>query len=574
MYNIMKQTYLLNTSKGKYKFIRFGSLRLIFIATSVSAMLWGCNFLEYSELDQYNQDDIFYEFNRTKGVLSHAYSYLPDDFMSVGGAMRASASDDAVHEWRLSSIHKFNDGTWSANAPLDAQWNHFYSGIRTVNLFLEKNEGETFEHIRYNDDYNQLMQQYEIFPYEARFLRAFFYFELIKRYRDVLLITDVISPEQVNNLSPSTFDDILAFIVSEVDQISPSLPVSYMNVFGQETGRATRGAAMALKSRVLLYAASPLHNSTNEASKWIEAANAAKAVIDELESQYTPLPAYTNVVNLLSSRELILDRREADSRRFEEANTAVGFIGGNTGTSPTQNLVDSYEMQSTGLNITDPASGYDPANPYEGRDPRLAATVLHNGSTWKTWPVEIWYGGLNGPPRANATPTGYYLKKYLREAISLDPFNPSTGAHNWVIFRYGEILLNYAEAMNEVYGPEAVGVGSLDRTALEAVNIIRARATMPDFPVGMTQADFRDKLRNERRVELAFEDHRFWDIRRWKIGESTTLIYGVDIIKVEDDFIYSNKLVETRVWNDRMYLYPIPQTELFINTNLRQNPGW
>ena len=578
----MKQTYFVNTSKDNNRFIRFlsciplmRSVKLFFIAALMMPLVWSCDFLEYSELEQFDRDDVFHEFGRSKNVLSNIYSYLPDDFTTINDAMRSSASDDAVHEWRLNPVHKFNDGTWSANAPIDARWDHYYKGIRTANLFLDEIEGETFEQIRWNDDYFQLLEQFQHWPYEARFLRAFYHFELIKRYRNVPLVTSVLTTEEVNDLNPSSFDNVMAFIVSEMDQISPNLPDTYTAVFGQETGRITRGAALALKSRALLYAASPLHNPGNDAAKWTAAAQAAKDLIDELGSQYTPLPAYQDIVNNLNSRELILERREGDSRRFEEANTAAGFVGGNTGTCPTLNLVNSYQMQATGLGIDEAGSGYDPDNPYDGRDPRLAATVLFNGSTWKGQTVEIWNGGQNAPPRLHATVTGFYLRKYLREAVSLDPFNPSTGAHNWVIFRYGEILLNYAEAMNEAYGPEATGAGNLNLTALAAVNIIRERAEMPDFAGGMSQDAFRERLRNERRVELAFEDHRFWDIRRWMIGDATTDIYGVEITRVaEDQYNYVTRLVETRVWNDRMNLYPIPQTERFLNPNLGQNPGW
>jgi len=235
-------------------------------------------------------------------------------------------------------------------------------------------------------------------------------------------------------------------------------------------------------------------------------------------------------------------------------------------------------MKAARLVINEAGSGYNRADPYTGRYPSLAMTILYNGSKWKNITVETWYGGLNAPPTPNTTKTGYYLKKYLIESISLNPINPGTAIHYWVIFRYGEVLLNYAEAMNEAYGPEVTGPAPLNNlTALAAVNIVRARTgvVMPAFPTGMTQSAFRDKLRNERRVELAFEDHRFWDIRRWKIGDQTKNIYGVDIAKDASDVLtFTPKLVETRVWNDRMNLYPIPQTELFINKNLDQNPDW
>ena len=571
----MKHIHFITTKSDNNKYKKI--LKLFIITLILIPLFGSCDYLDYNELDQYEKEDIFIEYSRVKAVLTSAYTYLPDDFLSIDGAMRSSASDDAVHEWDLSDIHKFNDGSWNSIVTLDDNWQHFYSGIRVANVFLKEGTGLTFDDIKYNDNYSELMRQYEYYPYEARFLRAFYYFELAKRYKNVPLITEPLSSEAVNSLSPTSFDNLINFIVTECDDVSAHLLSTYVGFSGAETGRATKGAALALKARALLYAASPLHNTTGDVNKWIDAAKASKAIIDEFASTYSPLPSYANAVNQLNSKETIFERRPASQvRTFEEANTAVGFIGGNTGTCPTQNLVDSYEMQANGLGINEEGSGYDPANPYEGRDPRLAATVLYNGSTWKTLPVEVWNGGLNGPPKPHTTKTGYYLKKYLKENISLDPVNPGTDYHYWIIFRYAEVLLNYAEAMNEAYGPEVTGTAPLDNmTALDAVNIVRARASMPDFPTGMTKDAFRTKLRNERRVELAFEDHRFWDIRRWKIGNQTKEIYGVNVTKNElDEYTYTRKLVETRFWNDRMYLYPIPSTEYFINNNLGQNPGW
>ena len=409
------------------------------------------------------------------------------------------------------------------------------------------------------------MAQFKLYPYEARFLRAFFYFELIKRYKNVPLVLEPLTKEEANAVTPSTFDQVLNFIVIECDTVAARLPVTFSTFNSAETGRATKGAAMALKARALLYAASPLHNPTGDKAKWTLAAQASKAIIDQLASTYAPLPTYANAVNVLTSKELIFERRpNSQVRTFEEANTAVGFIGGNTGTCPSQNLVDSYEMKATGLGINETGSGYDAANPYAGRDPRLAATVLFNGSVWKSIPLEVWNGGLNGPPKSHTTKTGYYLRKYLTESISLNPVNPGSGYHYWVIFRYAEVLLNYAEAMNEAYGPEVAGPAPLNNlTALQAVNQVRTRTglAMPGFPTGMAADAFRTKLWNERRVELAFEDHRFWDLRRWKIGDQTTEIYGMDVVKDGTNFTYTRKLVETRVWDDKMYLYPIPQTD-------------
>ena len=192
----------------------------------------------------------------------------------------------------------------------------------------------------------------------------FIYFELIKRYGNVPLDTTRLTTEEANTVSPASYDDIVKFIVRECDTAIAKLPVTYATpaFISGETGRATKGAAMALKARTLLYAASPLHNPTNDLSKWVAAARAAKAIIDQLDirnQHYTPLPAYTAAVNNLTSKELIFERREAAARTFETNNTAVGFYGGNTGTCPTQNLVDAYEVK---VNATTAVS-FDWSNP-------------------------------------------------------------------------------------------------------------------------------------------------------------------------------------------------------------------
>jgi starch-binding outer membrane protein, SusD/RagB family len=542
-----------------------------------------CSDLDYDETSFNRKDDVFSDFARSKSFLNGIYAYLPTDFNSVDGAMRASASDEAEHVNDLSSVQQFNDGSWSAIQTLDNVWNNMYAGIRASNLFLKESAGQTFPELKYNNqsgnDYKDIMLQYNNYAFEARFLRAFFYFELVKRYKEVPLITTVLTPEEAANVKQSSFTDVVNFIVSECDAIQSVLPINYTNFSSaKETGRATKGAALALKSRILLYAASPLHNTANDVLLWQKAALAAKAVIDL--NAYTLTSSYALVVNnpsLTPGTELIFERREAASNGFESRNFPIGYQGGNTGTCPTQNLVDAYEMRLNGLPITDPASRYNPAVPYGGRDARLAQTIIFNGSQFKAIAVETFFGGKNALPITNATKTGYYLRKYVIETINLDPRAGavSTREHTWTLFRYGETLLNYAEAMNEAYGPEVAAAAPLTLTALSAVNTVRRRAGMPNFPAGLSKDAFRTKLRNERRVELAFEDHRFWDIRRWKIGEQTKDIFSMNITRNADlSLTYATKLLEVRPWEERMYFYPIPQSEIFKNTNLKQNTGW
>jgi hypothetical protein len=544
----------------------------IFIVIASIFFLTGCDYLDQSDASYFDDSEkIFSSHNKARNFLTGIYYYLPTDFGSIGGAMRSSASDNAEHVWDFATVQKFNNGTWNSINALDNSWG-YYNGIRAANYFLQEIEGRTYSDYEYHVDYDKISQAVGYYPYEARFLRAFFYLELAKRYGDIPMPNDILlDRENANSVEKSSFQDVIDYIVSECDAIVDFLPETHATEMSQQSGRATKGAVMALKAKALLYAASPLHNPGNDLSKWEAAANAAKDVIDL--GIYSLDANYSDVVNNRASSELIFERRQKNENSFEKANFPMGYEGGATGTCPTQNLVDAYEMQATGLAWNKAGSGYDADNPYVGRDPRLNASIIVNNSVWKSKNVEIWNGGANGPQLQGGTLTGYYLKKYLIEAINLDPSNINTKEHVWVLFRLGEIYLNFAEAMNEAYGADA-DPDNLGMTATAAVNIVRLRSSMPDFPAGMSQSDFRTKLRGERRVELAFEDHRFWDIRRWKIGNETKEIYGMKIENDGGSFSYERFLVENRIYEEKMNLYPIPYNETVVNTNLVQNPGW
>ena len=547
------------------------NIKHILFGFTCALSLVSCEFLDYNEKSYLTEEKVFNDFNRTKNFLNDIYGRLPADFGYIDGAIRGAGVDEAEHLYTTSNIQVFNDGTWSASNTIDARWSEYYQAIRAANKFIINTAAQTFEEERYNDNYPEMMKQFNNYPFEARFLRAYFYFELAKRYGNIPLYTDVMNEEEANTIGKSTFNDVIDFIATECSEIADTLPESYATIPGGETGRATKGAALALKARALVYAASPLHNPTGDVAKWKAAASAAKAVLD---MNYTLDPVYGDVVNNRASTELIFECRQGNSRNFEVNNFPVGVQGGKTSTCPSQNLIDAYEMlNGEAFDWNNPLHAN---TPYVNRDPRLAQTVLYDGSIWKGSPIQVVKGGRNAPPLSTATATGYYLKKYVIESIDIPPhLTPTQKEHVWVIFRLGEMYLNYAEAMNEAYGPE-LDTDNLGLNALTAVNTIRQRAGMPDFANGMTQDEFRTKLRNERRVELAFEDHRFWDVRRWDIGNETTDIYGV---KVEQDNFgiktYTKVLVERRTYDKKMNLYPIPQQELFVNDNLLpQNDGW
>lgn len=531
--------------------------------------LSSCDYLDYTESSGYNKEDMFVYFERAKGMLTTVYSYLPADFGNFGGATRAAATDEAEYAWSTSNIIRYNNGSWSPILTIDDVWGNYYYAIRTANMFLE-NHQKDFTNIEWNDDYELLMKQYQYYPYEARFLRAFYYFELVKRYKNVPLITTCLELEEANKVEPAGFEKVIGFIVNECDEIAGKLPASYKDMPGAETGRITQGAVMALKSRALLYAASPLYAGTSDREKWVKAAGAAKALIDKADSEGWYQLVNEDSWNNLSSKELILETRQGNSNNFERLNFPMGYEGGNSGTCPAQNLVDAFEMNDgSRFDWGNPEHVRNMYNP-EKRDSRLFKTVLHNGAAFKNSTVETFVGGKNGTPLNGATPTGYYLKKYVLESVSLDPNNTTTGRHVWVLFRYAETLLNYAEALYEAYGDPDYTDNTFTLSPRAAINRVRARAGMPEVATD----NFRERIRNERRVELAFEDHRFWDVRRWKIAGQTIDIYGVKIEKQGDDWMYTRQLVDRRSWDDKMYLYPVSNGELFKNGQLKQNPGW
>jgi hypothetical protein len=431
-----------------------------------------------------------------------------------------------------------------------------------------------------------MMKKLQFFYHEARLLRAYFFFELAKRYGDIAMPLSVLTTTEANAIEKTSFQDVISFIAAECDETSKHLPVSHEPITGQ-IGRVTKGFAMALKSRALLYAASKLHNKSNDLELWKAAAKAAGALIDSCEEKGWYRREYgTTAANNFESLEAITFRMNPNNEYFEQINFPVRFTAGHStmaGTCPSQNLVEAFEtingysvrLGETGWSSDDP--DFDPLNPYQARDPRFAKTVMYDGAAFKNSTIETFVGGQDDAPIANGgTPTGYFLRKYVQETTSFDPGLYLSNKHFWVIFKYGEILLNSAEAMVEAFNDPNYTDGDFTKSASWALNEVRRSVPMPEVKIADKDA-FIIRLRNERRVELAFEDHRFWDIRRWEIGTETQKeLYGVRIVDAGNgERTYRKFLYETRFWNNRMNLYPIPQAELHKNANLNpQNAGW
>lgn len=418
---------------------------------------------------------------------------------------------------------------------------------------------------------------------ELKFIRAFRYQDLIRNYGGVVLIGDKVSQLTDNLQDPSLFKrasikESIDYAVAQLDDAASKLPLD--NDGGWLLGRATKGAALALKSRLRLYAASPLY----AAGTWADAVTAAQAVIS-LNKYGIYTGGYGNLFLTNETNEAIFERlytKNANHTHLEIANGPNGY-GGWAGNTPLQNLVDDYEMDN-GKAITDPTSGYDATHPYDHRDPRFAATVLYNGALYRGQTVDSYIPGgkdsKDGPDNWNTTKTGYYLKKYMNDAYPLQNPWGNAGFQPWIYFRYAEILLNFAEAANEAYGPDVVPSGS-SLSARTAINLIRSRPSvnMPALAGGLSQSQMRDAVRYERRVELAFEEHRFYDVRRWKIADVTENkpAGGVIITKnANGSFVYTSKVaLDGRTFATKHYWLPIPRSEIQASGGqLQQNPGY
>ena len=383
-----------------------------------SLIISSCNdYFDYSNKSLITSDLVYSDRTYMTQLLASVYNLVPASFNHIDNGMLASATDEAEHAWDYSAIQHLNNGSWNAYTNPDDVWSNNYQLIRRANLFLQGTDTVKYRQYQYVDDatYKLYTSELKQFRAEARFLIAFSYFELFKRYGGVPIVDHLLSIDDDLNLPRNSMTDVVKFIVANCDSAIKVLPIAYNS---SNTGRATLGTAMALKCRTYLYAASPLYNNgtynkalcdsaARIASAFIASGGSLKSIYS-LEGKYTDL--FTRKTN---SKELIFERREGNSNSYEKANFPIGFDGAGGGaTCPSQNLVDAYEMKTTGKPISDPTSGYDPANPYNNRDPRLGFTVIWNNSTFKGRPIELWTGGLDGKGKVKASKTGYYIKKY------------------------------------------------------------------------------------------------------------------------------------------------------------------
>lgn len=446
-------------------------------------------------------------------------------------------------------------------------WIQEYLVIRKCNTIIERVAGV--------DDKVLTAKEKLRIDAEARFLRAFCYFDLGRTFGKAPLILKAQNLEEDLLVAPSSFAEIVEFVKDECDLYADNLPLTYPE---EEAGHATKVAFLALKSRALLYLASPL-NSEDDARKWDDAAVAAQAVMDlhvyELykvgETPYRSMEFDKTAAN----KEVIFERRFS----FPEAPHNIHMMwsldaedaGSWNGLYPTQNLVDAYETIDGKL-IDDPTNTmYDAQDPYSNRDARFYQSIIYNGSTWETYLMSMVTNTVdpskNGSckPRLGKARCGYGPKKFIEE---LDPSTNIYGGYaqsnNWPYFRYAEVLLNYAEAKNE-------SLSVPDESVYNAVNEVRARSNQPNLPTGLSKEEMRKRIKNERRVELLLEEHRFYDLRRWKDGNVLAEpIMGMNIYNNNITLKYEISKVEDRVFTGEHYYLPIPLSEQEKNPLLKE----
>lgn len=540
-----------------------------YLSIIAAALLMGSfsscsDFLDRYPLEELSDESFWKTEKDAEMAVSNLYNVLP-----TWDTDEAINSDDAVHgiKWAAGNQSK---GVYD---PSDYGWSGEYGYIRQANLILDKIQEMDLS----EDAYKKLEGQ-------ARFFRAYTYFTLIRSFGAVPYIDKPLELTDVENITRTPKDEVYAKVMEDFDIAIANLPVQWDET---NSGRITKGAAMAMKARAALY-----YNN------WETAMTEAKNVMDlgqyelydkDNTGRYKEL--FWEVAD--GCDEFIL------SVQFNAPTRTHYLIGwecfptlGWGGLNPTQSLVDAFE-DINGAPITSEASVYDPTNPFANRDPRLEVNVLHDGETMygvtiKVAPLSS-SGNTGIGQHGDATATGYYQQKWLDPSI--DP--QSTGwdmGKDWVVIRYAEVLLTYAEAKNEL--------SPLDPSAFDAVNQVRRRVGMPDLqntdPTKPTycgtQDDLRKRIWNEWRVEFALEGgKRQWDIRRWGIAKDVlnapfeglryTLVDDPNAPKGDNGkkcILYVGeplKLAGSH-YEDHNYLLPIPQTEIDLNPKLEQNPGY
>jgi hypothetical protein len=528
----------------------------------------------FSDAAVWNDEALVNTFiNNTYRLMPHGFLATPSQNLGL-----ACVSDECYKRGGAADFINSGDINPSNLGILDSWTDRgsntsYWPVITKCNIFFDKIKDSPIE-----DSVKQKMIG------QMKFLRAYSYFRLASFFGGVPLITGPFGLKDSFDIARNTYDECMDFVIKELDDAAQLLPLDWDNA---NKGRITKGAVMAMKSRVLLYMASPQNNPDNDMGKWQKAADAAKAVIDL--GQYALFPDYKGLFLRANSynSEVIWSRpfnRSVDPEPvYEELSLYPNGYNGFGQIHPLQNIVDDYEMtngmtpvlgyNNDGSPIINPESGYDPQNPYVNRDPRFYDCIFYDGAPFQGREVETFLpGGKDSNEGAlspwNATLTGYYVRKFVDESI-VNPSADNNGNSPWIFIRYAEVLLNYAEAMYHL-GQEA--------TCRTYINMIRSRPGVNMPPVTASGDELLKALQEEDRIEFAFEGHRYFDVRRWKIAPQVLNEPGRKMNIHKDPATgkktYSVSAFDERHFNDRNYLVPIPQSEIDKDGKLEQNPGY
>lgn len=553
----------------------------------------------YGDKDQWRLPE------KAEGVLMNAYANIDGQIDGYGNNFLDAATDNAVTNDFGSEVYNLGSGAFSTSSyPLNV-WGLAYTQFRNIHLFLENGLGDNVTYILTDHETDSLYKMR--LKGEAFFLRAWWGFKLLQHYGGKTsdgqalgypIITHTLDGEAVDpeQFQRNTYQECLAQIGLDCDSAAYYLPDIYKGndpVTGEtQLGRASRLAALALKSRAYTYGASPAYqtddvtvingmgsfsvvNSGAYTAQWVRAAEVSNEAILEI-GNFQRLN--TNDFNAGATPDEFIWRAYHNNRSLEERNYPPMFYGSGL-TSPSHNLVEAFPMKN-GFPVDDARSGYDPGDPYAGRDPRLDLTVLHHGSTLGGEPVEIIVGSKDARgSHPKATRTGYYLRKWLSgTADMLNPENPQDDHHYNVLLRKTEVYLNFAEASNEAWGPAGIGPG-FTRSAMDVIKSIRNEAgitgdTYTDEVAAQGKDAFRSLIQNERRITLAFENHWYFDTRRWLLPLNNPVM-GVQVTSDENGVLNLNEFeVEKRNLNDARYYYlPLPYDEA-VKSHLKNNLGW
>jgi hypothetical protein len=560
---------------------------LIFFAGVLVGGLSSCEkFLEYGPDNLLREEEMLHDPSFYEGLLLHAYNAMP----SVTSFDSDIASDDAVTNDKDSEFLKMATGEWKSTFYPLSVWAAAYNEISYINAFLDQMDQVqwSWESEEENSNYLKRLKG------EAYGLRAWWMFQILEHHAglsagDNLLgfpiVTKVLTRNDDYEIARSPYLECVDQIVSDIDTAVKYLPLTYRDIPGDPVYNATFGqrytnrisglAALALKSRLLLFAASPAFGTMD----WQDAAEAAGEIIRDNGALGAISSSGHEFYKNYRDPEIIWCNSRTSSNLLERENFPPSKFG-NGNTNPTQELVDVFPMNN-GWPISDPSSGYDPSDPYTGRDPRLESYVVYNGNAIK----EVIHTDVGSPEdginrTVSSTRSGYYLKKFMLDAqVNLAPGNETQAEHFRTYFRFTEVFLNFAEAANEAWGPDADPMG-FGFTAREVISAIRDRGGLPGLAsdtylnsMVASREEFRDLVRNERRIELCFEGSRFWDIRRWNLVDVMSAPVHAMHIDLNDATPYTIELLENRNYSAHMIYGPVPYSET-LKYNLVQNKGW